>query len=91
MLKIAIGKKKRPRPDFIAEDKEGRTVIIECKGTAGEYAVKQLQLYGQEYGRGKEPRLVIVAFRITGSCKLAATKAGNVELVECDLDFQKIE
>jgi len=88
---IAIGKMKRPRPDFIAEDKEGRIVLIECKGTAGENAVEQVQGYRKEYGGGTEPRLVIVAFRITDSCRLAARKAGNIELVECDLDFQKIE
>ena len=88
---IAIGKKKRPRPDFIAEDREGRKVVIECKGTAGENAVEQVQRYGKEYGRGKEPRLMIVAFRINDFCRSAARKAGNIELVECDLDFQKTE
>lgn len=88
---IAIGKKRRPRPDFTAEDKEGRTVVIECKGTAGENAIEQVQGYRKEYSRGTEPRLMIVAFTITDSCRLAARKAGNIELVECDLDFHKIE
>lgn len=89
---VAIGKrKKKPRPDFIAEDKQGRPVIIECKGTAGEAAVEQVQGYGKEYGAGKNHRLVIVAFRINNACRLAARKAGNIELFECDLTFHKIE
>lgn len=81
---VAIGKRKRPRPDFIAEDEYGKTVLIECKGTAGESVVEQIQSYGKEYG--KDSRLLVVAFRITDACRSAAKKA-NVELVECDLDF----
>jgi len=85
---ISIGKQKRSRPDFIAEDKQGRTVLIECKGTAGESAVEQIQSYAKEYGENKY-RLLIIAFKINEACRLAAKKAGNIELVECDLDFHK--
>jgi len=87
---VAIGKQRRPRPDFIAEDKEGRIVLIECKGTAGENAVDQIEGYRKEYGKGKDSRSMIVAFRINEACRLAARKAGNVELIECDLEFHKI-
>jgi len=86
-----IGKTKKPRPDFIAEDKAGRTVIIECKGIAGESAVEQIQRYQREYGKGKDCRLMIVAFRFKERCKEKAKKLGNIELVECDLTFNKIE
>ncbi|MEM2102668.1 MAG: hypothetical protein QXM22_04065 [Candidatus Bathyarchaeia archaeon] len=82
---VPIGKRKRP--DFIAEDAHGKTVLIECKGTAAESAVEQIRNYGKEYG--KDSRLLVVAFRITDTCRSAAKKA-NVELVECDLDFYKI-
>lgn len=88
---VAIGKEKRPRPDFIAEDIEGRTVLIECKGTAREDAVDQIEGYRKEYGKGKDPRLIIVAFRINEACRLAARKAGSIELVECDLTFIKFD
>jgi hypothetical protein len=88
---VAIGKKKRPRPDFIAEDKQGRTVLVECKGTAGESAVEQILRYEKEYGKDKGVRLIIVAFRISEACMLAAKKAGNIELIECDLNFRKIQ
>jgi hypothetical protein len=84
---VAIGKKRKPRPDFIAEDANGQTVLIECKGIADESAVSQIEGYRREYG--KRCRLLLVAFRITETCKSAAKKA-NVELVECDLSFHKI-
>lgn len=45
--------------------------------------------YGKEVRT--DCRLMIVAFRILKACGLAARKAGNIELVECDLDFSKIE
>jgi hypothetical protein len=87
---VTIGKDRKSRPDFIAEDKDGRTVLIECKGNAGEGTVEQIMGYSREYGKGKETRLMIVAFRINEACKLAATKVGNIELVECNLDFWKL-
>jgi len=88
---ITIGRKKRKRPDFIAEDINERTVIIECKGTAGEDTVDQILGYGEKYGDKNQPRLMIVAFRINSQCRLAAKKVGNIELFECDLNFHKIE
>jgi len=89
-VEIAIGKQKKSRPDFVAEDKQGRIVLIECKGTADTRTFEQIQDYGKAYGKGKNPRLFIVAFRITEPCRVAARKAGNIELFECDLDFHKI-
>ncbi|MEM2971868.1 MAG: hypothetical protein QW270_05545 [Candidatus Bathyarchaeia archaeon] len=83
---VAIGKKRKSRPDFIAEDINGQTVLIECKGIAEEGAIDQIERYRKEYG--KNCRLLLVAFRITDACKLAAKKA-NVELFECDLNFHK--
>jgi predicted Mrr-cat superfamily restriction endonuclease len=88
---IAIGKQRKARPDFIAEDKNGRIVLIECKGIAGESAVEQVKEYEEQYGKGKDVRLMIVAFRINQVCRKSALKAGNVELFECDLNFHKIQ
>jgi len=87
---IAIGKQKGSRPDFIAEDRQGRTVIMECKGTAGEGTVEQIQSYEREYSKGQKPRLIIIAFKINEACRSAAKKAGNIELVECDLAYTPI-
>lgn len=90
-VEVAIGKQKKiSRPDFIAKDRQGKPVIIECKGSANEAAVEQIQSYEKEYGKDKDPRLLIVAFRINDACRLAARKAGNVELYECDLTFRRI-
>jgi len=86
----AIGKQKESRPDFVAQDEDGRIVLIECKGTAVESTVEQILSYGKEYGEARSPRLMIVAFRISESCRMAARKAKNIELVECDLIFNKI-
>jgi hypothetical protein len=88
---VAIGEQKRAIPDFIAKDRRGRTVLIECKGIAGEASVRQIKDYEKEYSKGENSRLIIFAFRVNKACRLAAKKERNVELVECDLDFQKIE
>ncbi len=87
---VAIGKDKRQRPDFIAEDKKGKTVIIECKGTAGEAAVDQILDYQKKYGKKKDTRLIIVAFRFTDACKSYANRVGNVELFECNLGWKRV-
>jgi len=87
---VAIGKDKRKRPDFIAKDKSGRTVIIECKGTAGEDAVDQILEYQREYREDTDSRLMIIAFRISNSCKSYAKRVGNIELVECNLQWKKL-
>ena len=88
---VAIGKPKKTRPDFIAEDKMRRAVLIECKGIAGESTIEQIKEYEKEYGKGKDVRLIIVAFRISDACRKMAREAGNIEIVECDLDFHKIQ
>jgi len=82
---------RRKRPDFIAADKKGRPVLIECKGTASGDAVDQIKQYEKLYGMKKSSRLMIVAFKIDEMCMSAAKRAGNVELFECNLDFRKIE
>lgn len=84
---LFVGEK---RPDFIAKDKGGRTVLIECKGNAGLDTVEQIKRYEVEFSKRKNPRLMIVAFRINEACRLAAKKAGNIELYECDLDFKAL-
>lgn len=87
-VEVSIGKQKRSRPDFIAKDKRGRTVLIECKGIAGEKAIEQIKDYEKRYGRGKKSRLMLVAFKIKEACKPKARKE-NIELIECDLSFKK--
>jgi len=87
---IAIGKPKKTIPDFMAKDIEGKDVLIECKGSAGESAIEQIKGYEKEYGK-KDVRLMIVAFRISNTCRKMARDAGNIELFECDLSFHKIQ
>ncbi|MEM2983096.1 MAG: hypothetical protein QXH17_08040 [Candidatus Bathyarchaeia archaeon] len=60
--------------DFVAEEKDGKPVLIECKGTARESAVEQIIDCQKEYDKEKNPRLVIVAFKIDQRCISAAKK-----------------
>jgi len=77
------------QPDFIAQDKEKRKVIIECKGYAVPEDCGQLERYGE--GLEKEnPRLILVAFKIDDGCLKEARKNPQMELFECDLKFKKI-
>ncbi len=76
------------RPDFIAEDNNGKKVIIECKGTAYSDAFDQIKRYEKTYIKEK-PRLMLIAFKISDDCRKMA-KNSNVELIECDLKFKPI-
>lgn len=91
-LKITKSEKatdKSDIPDFIARDKGGRTVVIECKGNAYSGDCDQLEKYGRNLAREK-PRLMLVAFRIDDGCLKEARKNPQMELFECDLKFTKV-
>lgn len=75
------------RPDFIGKDKTGRTVLIECKGTATESAYKQIIRYSAAY-RKRKPRLFLVAFRFDTDCQKLAKKAG-IKTIKCELKFKR--
>ena len=80
---------KTDRPDFIAKDSNGETVLIECKGNAYAGDCDQLERYGQNL-RKQNPRLMLVAFRIDDGCLDEARKHPRIELYQCELKFQKI-
>lgn len=75
------------RLDFLAKDKKGKNVIIECKGTAYPLACDQLEEYAKYYP--DDTRLLLVAFNITNECKRRASTNSRIELYECDLSFEK--
>lgn len=79
------------RPDFIARDRIGKTVLIECKGAAVERDCRQLLRYGANYKPGKrsKPRLMLVAFAFDQGCRKLSKQCG-IEMVECDLRFSKL-
>lgn len=80
---------KTDQPDFIARDKNGKTVVIECKGYAYPGDCGQLERYERNIAREK-PRLMLVAFRIDDGCLKEAERNPRIELFECDLKFTKI-
>lgn len=77
------------RPDFIAKDRDNRTVLIECKGYAVPQDCGQLERYGEGLEK-KNPRLMLVAFRIDDGCLKEAKNNPQMELFECDLKFKKV-
>ena len=77
------------RPDFIAKDKDNQTVLIECKGYAVPQDCEQLERYGEGLEK-KNPRLMLVAFRIDDGCLKEAKNDPQMELFECDLKFKKV-
>ena len=77
------------RPDFIAKDRNGKKVVIECKGYAYPSYCEQLERYGKNLAR-ENPRLMLVAFRIDDGCLKEAERNPRMELYECDLKFHKI-
>jgi hypothetical protein len=90
-LKIVKSEKaisKADRPDFIAKDKNGRTVVIECKGNAYPGDCDQLGRYRKTFAK-ENPRLMLIAFRMDDDC-LKLAKNAKLELYECDLGFTKI-
>jgi len=76
------------RPDFKARDARGSLVLVECKGLANEDAVEQVKEYLKK-SKKEKTRAILVAFRITPKCR-ALAKKHNIELFECDLNFNKI-
>jgi len=76
------------RPDFIAKDEKGKTVLIECKGFAYPADLEQLERYGKDFAKEK-PRLMLVAFKIAEECLNPAKKNPKIELLECDLKFNR--
>jgi hypothetical protein len=90
-LKIVKSEKatsKTDRPDFIAKDKNGRAVVIECKGNAYPGDCDQLEQYRKNLAK-ENPRLMLIAFRMDDGCLEVAKNAG-MELYECDLKFTRI-
>ncbi|MBI2986558.1 MAG: DUF91 domain-containing protein [Deltaproteobacteria bacterium] len=80
----------RERPDFLAKDASGRTVIIECKGRADETAVTQLVRYRKKYQKQREsPRCFLIASHIDEKCRKEA-KRNKIEFFETDLVFRKV-
>jgi hypothetical protein len=80
------------RPDFTAVDKNDTPVLVECKGTGREKAIKQLSRYGRDFEKkegNRKPRLLLVAFNFDDACKKAA-RSQNIQLVECDLSFTSL-
>jgi hypothetical protein len=91
-LKIMKSEKrtsKTDQPDFIAKDRSGQTVLIECKGNAYPEDCEQLERYARHLAR-ENPRLMLLAFRIDDGCLEEAKKNPRMELVECDLKFKKV-
>jgi hypothetical protein len=82
----------RDRPDFIASDRKGSTVLIECKGVAREGDCDQLLRYGADFKPKIKvsPRLMLVAFSFDQSCRKMA-RANGIEMIECELQFKKIK
>lgn len=75
------------RPDFLAIDKSGTKVIIECKGYADKEAIKKIKIYRSKYP--KASRCFLIASQISDECKKEALK-NQIEVFETDLIFKKI-
>jgi hypothetical protein len=89
IMKVEERTSETDQPDFLAKDKNGRTVIIECKGYAYPEDCDQLERYEKSIAK-KKPRLMLIAFRIDDGCLKEAEKNPQMELFECDLKFTKI-
>jgi RecB family endonuclease NucS len=78
---------KENRPDFIAKDRNGKKVIIECKGSLADLSdISQVINYLRSYGQ--EARYFLIAFSFNERC-LEKAKKTKIELIECDLVFKK--
>jgi len=75
------------QPDFIAKDKDGVTVIIECKKTAEKSDVEKLLSYSNDIS--EKHRMILIAFSITPECRVEA-KRNLIDCFECDLKFNKL-
>lgn len=90
-LKIIMAERftaRTDKPDFVAVDRNGRHVIIECKGVGRAADCEQLEGYGRRFAK-KKPRLILVAFRFDLDCRIRA-RSKNIQLVECDLKFMRV-
>jgi RecB family endonuclease NucS len=99
-LKIKVSEEyisETDRLDFRAEDKDAKTVIIECKGHALPTDCDQLKRYEKTMARKQKKapggiprpiRLMLVAFNFEAGCRKEAAK-NQIELFECDLTFRK--
>ncbi|MBI3033770.1 hypothetical protein HYY72_01285 [Candidatus Woesearchaeota archaeon] len=91
VLKFAektIGKK---RPDFIAEDGNRKTVIIECKGSVDfPKAIKQIVDYRKRYKKQVNGvRCFLIAFDFDSKSKEKARKEG-IEMFQAELCFKSL-
>jgi RecB family endonuclease NucS len=75
------------RPDFLAKDKNGISVIIECKGYADNETIKQIKRYRSNYP--KSSRCFLIATQLSDDCKKEARR-NEIEVFEVDLNFNKI-
>ena len=82
------GVRKEDRPDFIALDKNGQYVIIECKSQGKIKDLDQIQRYSDSY-KNKKHRLMLVAFNILPECRVEASKR-KIECIECLMKFNKL-
>ena len=89
ILKSEEATNETDRPDFIGKDKDGNDVLIECKGYAFAEDCRQLERYGENFGK-ENARLFLVAFKIADGCLKEAKQNSKMELFECDLIFKKI-
>ncbi len=79
---------KHDRPDFLARDRTGKEVVIECKGTARAADLDQLERYGRS---ARSARLLLAAYRVEDECKKEAKRNSRFELYECNLKFDKVK
>jgi predicted Mrr-cat superfamily restriction endonuclease len=83
------GIQEQKRPDFLALDKAGNIVIIECKAIANENSVKQVKGYIKKYKKNPGTRAILVAFRFSDKCQTLA-EAEGIDLYQCNLGFKKL-
>ncbi|MCX6777272.1 MAG: hypothetical protein NT157_00095 [Candidatus Micrarchaeota archaeon] len=76
------------KPDFIAKDRTGKTVIIECKGNrVGSAAIEQILRYKRSYG--KNARYFLIGFTFDRRAIEQARKE-NIVVYEVDLKFKRM-
>ena len=73
----------------MAEDRNGRQVVIECKGRADVRSLEQLAERYRKFA-DRSARLFLIAFRIDDECRRLAKRYPNVELREVDLKFKPL-
>ncbi len=76
------------KPDFMAKDKNGSKVIIECKGIAEKKDIKQIKRY--RLNSHQKSRCFLIASQISDECRKEALK-NQIEIFEVGLVFKRIE